>query len=199
MSKRVADMTPEELERRRQADRKRRDNPEFRVKRAEYDQLRWADPEFRTKEVERKRRHWATNHELRARQAERKRHRWATDPEYRARRNDRRRAHRAIDPSYDRSFHKADRRAAVIARDAGVCQLCGRLVDLEAKWPVRSSAEIDHVVPVKFGGTNELDNLKLAHAKCNSDRRVAPWAIWMINATIANWPTDDESLAAEED
>jgi len=52
-------------------------------------------------------------------------------------------------------------RDVVVARDGGVCGLCGEVVSDEA-------LSIDHIVPVARGGTDELDNLQVAHRLCNS-------------------------------
>lgn len=48
-------------------------------------------------------------------------------------------------------------RRYVLARDKGVCHLCGQ-----------GGADcVDHVVPRSKGGTDDLGNLKAAHATCN--------------------------------
>lgn len=47
-------------------------------------------------------------------------------------------------------------REIVIRRDAGACQLCGQ----EGK-------HVDHIVPRKLGGTDELHNLQLLCVQCN--------------------------------
>lgn len=57
-------------------------------------------------------------------------------------------------------------RLAVIARDMGVCQLCGRLI-------VSSDGRehhIDHIVEKSAGGTDAMDNLRLVHRECHSRR-----------------------------
>jgi 5-methylcytosine-specific restriction endonuclease McrA len=58
----------------------------------------------------------------------------------------------------------------LILRDAVlVCWVCGQPIDREApEGPVRLS--LDHVVPRRLGGGNELDNLQLAHRFCNEWR-----------------------------
>lgn len=51
-------------------------------------------------------------------------------------------------------------RREVIARDDGICGICG--------FRVKSGEEhIDHVHPVHAGGTNDPDNLQTAHSECN--------------------------------
>ena len=52
-------------------------------------------------------------------------------------------------------------RERVIERDEMVCGLC--------KEPVETHAgiHIDHIIPVALGGTDDLENLQVAHAHCN--------------------------------
>lgn len=54
-------------------------------------------------------------------------------------------------------------RLAVIARDQGVCQLCGQLV-------LGESGDIDHIVEKSKGGTDAMSNLRLCHKACHSQR-----------------------------
>jgi len=42
----------------------------------------------------------------------------------------------------------------------------------ERRGHQRELATIDHVYPLALGGTNRMDNLKLAHRACNSSRGV---------------------------
>jgi 5-methylcytosine-specific restriction protein A len=53
----------------------------------------------------------------------------------------------------------------VIARDAGICQICGKLVT--------GRVDIDHIVPKARGGTDAISNLQTAHAGCHSRKTVA--------------------------
>jgi hypothetical protein len=58
-------------------------------------------------------------------------------------------------------------------RDGTDCSLCGDPIDLELRHPHLMRASVDHVVPVARGGTDDPENLKLAHLWCNqvkSDR-----------------------------
>lgn len=52
------------------------------------------------------------------------------------------------------------KKAEIFERDAGVCYLCGQALDV-------SDVEIDHVIPLARGGTNDLDNLRVVHPSCN--------------------------------
>lgn len=51
------------------------------------------------------------------------------------------------------------------------CVICGKPVDKSLKFPDRMSPTVDHVIPVSNGGTNDLQNLTLAHYTCNSKRQ----------------------------
>lgn len=53
----------------------------------------------------------------------------------------------------------------MIARDGGVCQLCGTLVQGGDR-----DAHIDHIREKADGGTDELANLRLVHRSCHSRR-----------------------------
>jgi 5-methylcytosine-specific restriction endonuclease McrA len=56
-------------------------------------------------------------------------------------------------------------RGIIIIRDAGRCGICGRFV-------ASMNVSIDHIKPVILGGTDEMDNLQLAHRRCNSRKRM---------------------------
>jgi len=50
----------------------------------------------------------------------------------------------------------------VIARDMGICQLCGLLVT--------GSPDIDHIIEKCKGGTDALSNLRTCCKACHSKR-----------------------------
>ena len=56
-------------------------------------------------------------------------------------------------------------RLAVIARDAGICRLCGKLVT--------GRGDVDHILPKSRGGTDALENLQYVHVECHSRKTVA--------------------------
>ena len=56
-------------------------------------------------------------------------------------------------------------RFAVMMRDNFTCRYCG------ASPEGGASLEIDHVVPVTAGGSNEMDNLRTACRECNAGKR----------------------------
>jgi hypothetical protein len=53
------------------------------------------------------------------------------------------------------------RRQAVIQRDQRVCGLCHRRVS------ETETLHIDHIKPVALGGRSNIENLQVAHARCN--------------------------------
>jgi 5-methylcytosine-specific restriction endonuclease McrA len=63
----------------------------------------------------------------------------------------------------------ADQRARILARDDYTCQMCGAKVgDLDPYNPGRTvRLEVDHIVPISLGGTNDDDNLQTVCNVCN--------------------------------
>jgi len=61
-----------------------------------------------------------------------------------------------------RTFHRE-----IAERDNFVCHICDGFVDMSLPRTHRFGATVDHVVPLAKGGTDEPDNLKLAHWVCN--------------------------------
>jgi 5-methylcytosine-specific restriction protein A len=56
-------------------------------------------------------------------------------------------------------------RLQVIARDEGVCRICGGVVT--------GRGDVDHIVPKAAGGTDALENLQYVHAACHSRKTVS--------------------------
>lgn len=66
-------------------------------------------------------------------------------------------------------------REQIIDRDGYNCYLCSKPIDLSGSHIVGRPGwelypHIEHVVPLSRGGTDTLDNVKIAHAKCNLDK-----------------------------
>lgn len=59
----------------------------------------------------------------------------------------------------------------LLIRDFLICGICDQPIDPDLKWPERQSATVDHILPVAHGGTDDLDNLQLAHFACNSTKQ----------------------------
>lgn len=51
--------------------------------------------------------------------------------------------------------------AAVAARSAGVCGICGLVIE------AGTSIHFDHIIPISRGGAHASENLQVAHARCN--------------------------------
>lgn len=58
----------------------------------------------------------------------------------------------------------------IAERDGTTCHLCGDAVDMSLSGRVQRGPTIDHIVPVSLGGTNDSENLALAHRDCNVKR-----------------------------
>ena len=63
-------------------------------------------------------------------------------------------------------------------RDKGICHICNKKCDYEDYTYVNDTfiagnnyPSIDHIIPLNKGGTDEWDNLKLAHRYCNTIKR----------------------------
>jgi 5-methylcytosine-specific restriction endonuclease McrA len=54
--------------------------------------------------------------------------------------------------------------AWLMERDQGICALCNGLVT-DQTGPWRPS--IDHIIPISRGGLHKVENLQLAHYRCN--------------------------------
>lgn len=62
----------------------------------------------------------------------------------------------------------------IIARDNGICQICGKKCDENDRgWGTigANAPTIDHIIPLAKGGTHTFGNVQLAHAICNSYKR----------------------------
>lgn len=56
----------------------------------------------------------------------------------------------------------------IFERDNGICWLCGEPVDSNLPRVSRMGGTIDHIVPISRGGSDVLDNCRLAHWICNN-------------------------------
>jgi 5-methylcytosine-specific restriction endonuclease McrA len=69
------------------------------------------------------------------------------------------------DPKRDRyswNLCRRKRRKEVFARDKHVCKKCNSIEDLQ----------VDHIIPLAKGGSNDLDNLQILCRKCNREKWV---------------------------
>jgi 5-methylcytosine-specific restriction endonuclease McrA len=56
----------------------------------------------------------------------------------------------------------------LVAAYGAVCYLCSEPVDLDIPRTSRMGATVDHIVPLAKGGSDEFENLQLAHWICNN-------------------------------
>jgi 5-methylcytosine-specific restriction endonuclease McrA len=63
-----------------------------------------------------------------------------------------------------RTTFPEETRVVLWNRNRGICLLCNKPISDFA------SAHVDHMTPVAKGGTNNLDNLCLAHVQCNKEK-----------------------------
>jgi 5-methylcytosine-specific restriction endonuclease McrA len=53
-------------------------------------------------------------------------------------------------------------------RDRWLCQLCGKPVDRSLSGRHPEGPTVDHILPISKGGQDTLENVQLAHHRCNS-------------------------------
>lgn len=58
----------------------------------------------------------------------------------------------------------------LIERDGYLCYLCQEPIDMKVPRTSKRGATVDHVIPLSRGGSDEIDNLKLAHWICNNKK-----------------------------
>jgi 5-methylcytosine-specific restriction endonuclease McrA len=65
--------------------------------------------------------------------------------------------------------------AAIVMRDGDCCYICSQGHDPYDPW------EVEHVKPKAMGGSDELENLALAHRSCNRAKGIAAVMRPMLN------------------
>jgi 5-methylcytosine-specific restriction endonuclease McrA len=65
------------------------------------------------------------------------------------------------------------------------CALCGTPIDMRLPATHRMGPSIEHRIPLALGGSNDLDNLTLAHLSCNCARGARP--PMTLGATSRRW------------
>jgi len=58
-------------------------------------------------------------------------------------------------------------RALIAERTNWTCGICGEPIDRTKSHPDSGYGSIDHIVPLAIGGTNDEENLQIAHLLCN--------------------------------
>lgn len=99
------------------------------------------------------------------------------------------------------STHSRPIRWQEIAHDFGLlCAICGRAVDPDDTWIGKNGRRcygrnyptVDHIIPLKHGGTDTLDNVQLACKHCNSSKGAKLYGLSEVN----NGSTSGESVGA---
>ena len=60
-----------------------------------------------------------------------------------------------------------DRHRRAHKRNTAPCALCGADIDYTLRTPHPMSFEVDHIVPLNRGGSDQLDNTQATHRACN--------------------------------
>lgn len=68
------------------------------------------------------------------------------------------------DPARSKVFKQNKK---IILATQSICGICGQPIDKSLKYPHPMSPTVDHIIPCAKGGSDDLDNLQLAHRKCN--------------------------------
>jgi 5-methylcytosine-specific restriction endonuclease McrA len=64
---------------------------------------------------------------------------------------------------HNRTSHTGDDLKAIWEKQGGTCHFTG--------WPLDQTAHLDHIVPVKRGGTHEISNLRWTNKQVNYAKR----------------------------
>jgi len=66
-----------------------------------------------------------------------------------------------------RSTTVRDRHRRIIAQSKPPCGICGGAIDYNLPYFHPESFVVDHIIPLKAGGKDTLDNKQAAHRACN--------------------------------
>ena len=83
----------------------------------------------------------------------------------------------SVQPPPGRHTISMSKRLRIYERDDWTCYLCGFPVDRLAVVPDLEAPTLDHVVPLRSGGSNGAENLKTAHFYCNCVKGAKPLAL----------------------
>lgn len=68
-----------------------------------------------------------------------------------------------------RRTYESNRKKVLMSQD--VCGICGEPVDKSLPFADPMSATVDHIIPIAKGGhPSDIENLQLAHRKCNRQK-----------------------------
>lgn len=69
---------------------------------------------------------------------------------------------------------RARRRIAQDVKAGAPCALCQQPIDLELRYPHPLSFTVDHITPTSHGGSDDFDQLRPVHNRCNRARSNGP-------------------------
>ena len=75
-----------------------------------------------------------------------------------------------------RSTTRRTRLRSAIRRSGAACHICGEPIDYALPHTDPMAFVVDHVVPLKRGGKDELANTAAAHKACNGAKGARPFA-----------------------
>lgn len=75
-----------------------------------------------------------------------------------------------------RSTTNAARFRKQIAKTKANCHICGKPIDYTLPHLDDGAFVIDHIKPLKLGGTDTIENIAAAHRACNSKKRARAFA-----------------------
>lgn len=70
-------------------------------------------------------------------------------------------------------YDKSIRLSALIKKQNGICQICGKKIDMSDRIGTAIGnyyPTVDHIIPISLGGSHTWDNVQLAHMICNSKK-----------------------------
>ena len=68
----------------------------------------------------------------------------------------------------DRTFERKERNGEVVLE--GKCIHCQRKLQLRVDGAALNGATLEHIVPKNHGGTDDVENLAIACARCNAEK-----------------------------
>lgn len=77
-------------------------------------------------------------------------------------------------------------RRQVFDRDKGLCQPC-----LKKKGRITAGREVDHIMPVHQGGTDDLANLQTICTDCHTDKTLRERGVEKPRIGLDGWPLGD--------
>lgn len=85
---------------------------------------------------------------------------------------------------------------SLVERDGWACGFCGGEIDPAIKSG-HSQLSVDHKQPRAEGGSNRLENLRLAHAGCNNEAGGTRTRPGLIPEELTDWQVDRLMLLGE--